>query len=220
VILPAIELNSLYRRYGRQQVLININLVVDSGRIVSLVGGNGAGKTTLLRVLTTRLRPSHGTGLIFGADLVSEAHIVRRRVMYLSAAGGNSPTLTARENLTFSAKVYGTPVQDADRILEIIGLTKAADRTVRTFSSGMKKRLGIGRLLLTQADLWLLDEPYSGLDQDGVELVNNLLSDAQEHGRTVIMASHNIENLTHSGEAVLELVNGRLRKPSSEVKNA
>jgi len=188
--------------------------------MLRIAGGNGAGKTTLLRVLATGLRPSQGTGLIFGADLVREAHRVRSRVMYLSTAGGNSPTLTARENLSFSAKIYGAPIQDVNQVLEVVGLTKAASRTVRTFSTGMKKRLGIGRLLLIPADLWLLDEPYAGLDQEGTDLVNNLLSDALGHGKTVITTSHAIKGSTNSTEAVLELVNGRLRKPNSEANNA
>tara|TARA_B100000686_G_C16715875_1_gene931950 strand:- start:307 stop:969 length:663 start_codon:yes stop_codon:yes gene_type:complete len=219
VTLPAIQLNALYRNYGRHKVLVNINLVVNPGRILRITGGNGVGKTTLLRVLSTGLRPSNGTGLIFGANLIGEADKIRKRVLYLSAASGNSPVLTARENLNFSAKVYGAPIQNVNRVLEVIGLTKSADRTVRTFSTGMKKRLGIGRLLLIPADLWLLDEPYAGLDQEGATLVNNLLSDAIANGKTVIFTSHSFDNSQFPEEIVLELVNGKLCTSDSRLSN-
>jgi heme ABC exporter ATP-binding subunit CcmA len=219
VTLPAVQLNSLYRSYGRQKVLVNINLVVNSGRILRITGGNGAGKTTLLRILATGLQPSKGTGLIYGANLVGEADKARRRLLYLGSASGNSPILTARENLSFSAKVYGAPIPDINQVLEVIGLTKSADRTVRTFSTGMKKRLGIGRLLLIPADLWLLDEPYAGLDQEGTTLVNNLLFDALEDGKTVIFTSHALEDSPFPNEATLELVNGRLCTRDSKVNH-
>lgn len=217
--VPAVQLNSLYRNYGRQKVLVNINLVVNPGRILRITGGNGAGKTTLLRVLSTGLQPSKGTGLIYGADLVDEADKARRRLLYLGSASGNSPILTARENLSFSAKVYGAPLPDVNQALEVIGLTKSAERPVRTFSTGMKKRLGIGRLLLIPADLWLLDEPYAGLDQEGTALVNNLFSAALEDGKTVIFTSHALEALTFPDEVALELINGRLCASDSKVNH-
>ena len=215
---PAIELRSLYRRYGRDFVLLDLNLMVEPGRVVLLKGANGAGKTTLLRVLATRLRPSRGAGRIFGADLVREAHLARSRVAYLSVLGGHSPTLTARENLGFAAAVYGTPGDEVERVLAAVGLERARDRTVRTFSSGMKKRLGVARLLLAPGDLWLLDEPYAALDEEGKGLIDDLLTDARARGKTVLMASHALERASRFAEAILELDGGRLRRADPEVR--
>ncbi len=216
---PAIELRSLYRRYGRNFVLADITLTVEAGRTVLLKGANGAGKTTLLRVLATRLRPSRGSGRIFGADLAREAQSVRRRVAYLSVLGGHSPTLTARENLHFAATIYGSPATAVDRSLASVGLGGVGDRTVRTFSSGMKKRLGLARLLLAPSDLWLLDEPYAALDEEGKGLIDDLLTDAQARGKTVIMASHALERCGRFAEATLELEGGRLRRADPEVQH-
>ena len=189
---PAVELSGLARRYGAAYVLRDVNLNVAEGRTLVLRGGNGAGKTTLLRVLSTRLRPSRGGGRVFGFDLVREAHRVRERVAYLSVFGGAYGALTAKENLAFAARLYGQPVEKVDGLLGQVGLSDARDRLVRTFSSGMKKRLGVARVLLSNADLWLLDEPYAALDEEGQNLIDALLVNAKADGKTVLMASHDL----------------------------
>lgn len=206
--VPAVELSGLARRYGAAFVLKNINLSVTPGRTLVLRGGNGAGKTTLLRVLSTRLRPSRGGGRVLGFDLVKEAHRVRERVAYLSVFGGAYGALTARENLALAAKLYGKRVEDD--YLEQVGLEGARDKLVRTFSSGMKKRLGVARLLLADADVWLLDEPYAALDESGRELIDALLTRAKERGKTVLMASHELERSARFADRVLNLQNGTL----------
>ena len=162
------------RRYGAAYVLRGVNLKVTPGRTLVLRGGNGAGKTTLLRVLSTRLRPSRGGGRVLGFDLIKDAHRIRERIAYLSVFGGAYGALTARENLALAAELYGKQAR-LDAYLERVGLANTRDKLVRTFSSGMKKRLGIARLLLADADLWLLDEPYTALDEAGRELIDALL---------------------------------------------
>lgn len=207
---PAIELEGLARRYGAAYVLRDVNLQIAPGRTLVLRGGNGAGKTTLLRVLSTRLRPSRGGGQVFGFDLVREAHRVRERVAYLSVFGGAYGALTARENLALSARLYGRSVGRVDGLLEQVGLADARDRLVRTFSSGMKKRLGIARVLLSNADLWLLDEPYAALDEEGQNLIDTLLRDAKADGKTVLMASHDLERSARFADRVLDVRGGTL----------
>lgn len=207
---PAIELEGLARRYGAAYVLKDVNLQVAPGRTLVLRGGNGAGKTTLLRVLSTRLRPSRGGGRVFGFDLVREAHRVRERVAYLSVFGGAYGALTAKENLALSARLYGQSVGKVDGLLEQVGLTDARDRLVRTFSSGMKKRLGIARVLLSNADLWLLDEPYAALDEEGQNLIDTLLVAAKADGKTVLMASHDLERSARFADRVLDVRGGTL----------
>ncbi len=207
---PAVELSGLARRYGAAYVLRDVNLNVAEGRTLVLRGGNGAGKTTLLRVLSTRLRPSRGSGRVFGFDLVREAHRVRERVAYLNVFGGSYGALTAKENLAFAARLYGQPVEKVDELLEQVGLSDAHDRLVRTFSSGMKKRLGVARVLLSNADLWLLDEPYAALDEEGQNLIDALLVRAKADGKTVLMASHDSGRSARFADRVLDVRGGTL----------
>lgn len=214
---PAVALDGLSRRYGAAYVLRDVNLQVAPGRTLVLRGGNGAGKTTLLRVLSTRLRPSRGNGQVFGFDLVREAHRVRERVAYLNVFGGAYEALTARENLALAARLYGQPVGRVDGLLEQVGLADARDRLVRTFSSGMRKRLGVARVLLSNADLWLLDEPYAALDEAGQNLIDTLLVGAKADGKTVLMASHDLERSARFADRVLDVRGGTISVARTEV---
>lgn len=209
---PAITLEGAARRMGRATVLDGIDLEIAAGRVVVLRGENGAGKTTLLRMLATRLRPTRGAGRVFGFDLVKQGAEVRRHVGLLSVLGGNYPVLTARENLRLAMALAGTTSTAAiDDVLVRVRLEGAADKLVRTYSSGMKKRLGLARLLLRDPDLWLLDEPYAALDDAGKLLVDQAIRRAREAGRTVLMASHESDREGLAPDAVLELVGGRVR---------
>lgn len=213
----AIELSGLSQRYGAQFVLQGVSLVVSPGKTVVIGGANGAGKTTLLRVLATRLRPSAGGGKVFGFDLVRQSREVRAHVAYLSVLGGHYPTLTAFENLRLAADLYRHGPREVTRAelegkLEAVGLLSARDQLVRTFSSGMKKRLGVARLLLSDADLWLLDEPYAALDESGKRLVDDLLLSARRQGRTVVLTSHELERTAPLADAALQLEHGRLSR--------
>lgn len=212
---PAIDVTGLARRYGSAYVLKNINLRVTQGRTLVLQGSNGAGKTTLLRVLSTRLRPSRGVGKVFGFDLLQEAHEVRDQIAYLSVFGGAYGALSARENLELAARLYGKR-DDLEPYLEQVGLGEAQHKLVRTFSSGMKKRLGIARILLSDAGLWLLDEPYAALDEAGRDLIDGLLVRAKAEGKTVVMASHERERSARFADRVLELRGGTLVAPETE----
>jgi ABC-type multidrug transport system ATPase subunit len=128
--------------------------------------------------------------------------------------GSNYPNLTAFENLRLAAGLYQHDVTRAEleAKLEAVGLQKARNKLVREFSSGMKKRLAIARLVLSDADLWLLDEPYAVLDDEGKELIDNLLKLARQDGRTVLMASHELYRSATFADSVLELEQGQLRQ--------
>ena len=214
----AVSLRALGKRLGRGWVLADLSLEVSAGRLVVLRGANGAGKTTLLRVLATRLRPSRGSAAVFGFDVVREGAEVRRRIGLVSVVGGNYPILTARENLRLAAALGGREGADVGAVLAAAGLLDAADRLVRTYSSGMKKRLGIARLLLLDPELWLLDEPYAALDEGGKALVDEALRAARARGRTVLMASHEPERSAALADAVLELEGGRLRRAGTPAR--
>ena len=216
VAAPAVELDGLGRRYGREFVLRDIDLEIRAGRIVVLTGSNGSGKTTLLRVLATRLRPSRGTGRIFGFDLVRDAPKVRGAVAYLGVLGGSYPALSAAENLRLTSALYPAPAgRDGSHrvasLLDRVGLADAADQWVREFSSGMKKRLAVARLLMVDAPLWLLDEPYAALDEQGKAMIDDLLVEARREGRTVLLASHEVDRSGRFADAVIEVAGGGLR---------
>lgn len=200
---------------GRDMVLDGLNLEIASGRVVVLRGSNGAGKTTLLRLLATRLRPNDGSGEVHGFDLVTAAAEVRKRTGLLSVNGGNYPVLTASENLELALHLARgdratAAASEIAATLGLVGLGGAGRKLVRTFSSGMKKRLGVARLALLDPDLWLLDEPYSALDEDGKRLVDEVIGAARARGRTVLLASHESDREALSVDAVLTLAGGGL----------
>ncbi len=210
---PAVSLRGVVRRMGRDTVLRGIDLDVAPGKLVVLRGSNGSGKTTLLRLLATRLRPHAGEARLFGHDLVRRAEAARARVSLLGSSGGSYPVLTGRENLRLAAAIAGKGrgADEVDAALARVGLTHAADKLVRFYSSGMKKRLGLARQLLLDADLWLLDEPYAALDEEGKRLVDVCLTEARGRGRTVLLASHEQDRHDLAPDATLELVDGRVR---------
>lgn len=214
----AISLRSAGRRYGRDRIFEGLNLEVAPGRFVVLRGGNGSGKTTLLRVIATRLSLSSGEGSVFGFDLRREGHEVRRRTVMISVLGGSYPILTARENLELTATLYGVK-PDYARLLERVGLGGTDRKLVRSFSSGMKKRLSLARLLMEGSQLWLLDEPYSTLDDEGRVLVDELVHEAGSRGVTVLMATHeNLQSTARQPDAELRIANGLLSLEGSGVE--
>lgn len=204
--------HDLARLFGRSAALAGVSLEVDAGRCIALLGPNGAGKTTLLRVLATLLRPTYGTARVDGLDVTRHADQVRERIAFLSHASGLYGDLTARENLRFAATMLGVePGEARDRIpevLEAVGLARAADRRVTTFSAGMRRRLALGRTILGRPSLVLLDEPHAALDADGMELVARLLAGWREVGVTTLVASHQAERLTEVTDGTVTLDGG------------
>ena len=205
---PAVVTTDLARLFAGSPALAGVSLRVEAGRSVALLGPNGAGKTTLLRILATAIRPSYGRAAVDGYDLDRDAPIVRGRVAYLSHATGLYDDLTGRENLAFAARMLGTPdpVPRVERALADVGLAERARDRVRDYSAGMRKRLALGRILLGNASLVLLDEPYAALDADGMALVDQLLLAWRETGVTILVASHSTERMSPllDGSVVLE----------------
>ncbi len=213
---PAVVTTDLARLFAGSAALAGVSVTIEAGRAVALMGPNGAGKTTLLRVLATAIRPSFGTARVDGLDLDRDAGIVRERVAYLSHDTGLYDDLTARENLDFAATMLDTPDRDARvaRALADVGLAGRADERVRSFSAGMRKRLALGRILLGQASLVLLDEPMAALDDEGMGLVELLLAAWKEVGVTVLVASHSTERLEPHLDARVVLDRGLVAEVS------
>jgi heme exporter protein A len=213
----AIRLRGVVYGFGGPPVLAGLDLDVSPGRIVALHGPNGAGKTTLLRLLATRLRPWQGEARVLGHDVVRDAHRVREAVALLPVYGGAHGALSGRENLGLAVALRGSgrggaaTVAAIDACLERVGLAAVGDHLVRAYSSGMRKRLALARLLLADAPVWLLDEPHAALDEDGRALVDAVVAEARGAGRTVVVASHDLPRSLATADAVVEIAGGRLR---------
>ena len=205
---PSVVTTDLARLFAGSPALAGVSLRIGAARTVALLGSNGAGKTTLLRVLSTAIRPSYGSASVDGLDVARDADLVRERIAYLSHATGLYDDLTARENLAFAAAMYRTPDPGArvERALSDVGLAERAHDRVRDFSAGMRKRLALGRILLGQPSLVLLDEPYASLDGDGMAVVDQLLTAWRDAGVSVLIASHSTDRLAPflDGRVVLE----------------
>lgn len=189
-----IEIKGLVKNYGLNPVLRGVNLHVRPAEFVTLVGANGAGKTTLIRIVATLLSPTSGEALIGGWSLPKHADKVRQHIGLVSHQAMLYGDLTAAENLNFFARLYQLDNQ-ADRIaqaLKEVGLTARQRDPVSTFSRGMVQRLTIARATLHEPDVLLLDEPYTGLDQDAAQLLDSLLRREMERERTILMITHNL----------------------------
>ncbi|MBI4541281.1 MAG: heme ABC exporter ATP-binding protein CcmA [Gemmatimonadetes bacterium] len=210
----ALELAGIARRFGQRWVLRGASLQVPPGEALALVGRNGTGKTTLLRIAATLLRPTRGTGRVYGLDVVREAPSVREIIGLLGHAPALYEDLTAGENLRFACRMRGR-VPDAPeiaRLLDMVGLLHDADRRVRAFSAGMRRRLALARLLLEPPRLLLMDEPYASLDVDGVECVNALVRHTKARGGAVVMATHDLRGVAGVVDRVALLETGVLRE--------
>lgn len=208
----AIETHGLTKRYGPRQVLRGIDLTVKRGEFLVLFGPNGAGKSTLIRILCTLMRPSGGTAKVADCDIAEDADGVRARIGLIAHSTHLYEDLTACENLRFYLRLRGA--SDVEhRIMEALkatGLERVLHSRVRTFSMGMKKRLCIAKIMAHPPPVLFLDEPYSGLDEQGIGMLNGFLRSLKTAECTIFMATHHREQGLATGERALYLYGGRL----------
>lgn len=208
-----IALRKISHRYGWQWALIDLSLEVNQGESVMVMGPNGCGKSTLLKILATRLLPTQGEGVVFNRDIKREAASLRKNIEWLGHELGLYLKLTAAENLRFSFALKGERLADPSirEVLDQVGLAKWRHRAVNTFSSGMRKRLALARILLNQPKLILLDEPHANLDQEGKELMNQCIAQWKKEQVTLFLASHDHHEIAPLCDRVLLLNEGRLK---------
>ena len=188
----------LTRRYGRTLALDRASLSVEKGQILGLVGRNGAGKTTLIRLISGQSRPTSGELTLFGASSPAALDRARSRTGVMVETPAFYPYLTARQNLEYYRIQRGIPGRSCvDEALELVRLTGAGTKKFKTFSLGMKQRLGLALALMNQPELLLLDEPINGLDPEGiVELRELLLRLNRERQTTILISSHILSELS------------------------
>ena len=186
------------------------------------MGRNGTGKSTLLRIVAMLLRPSRGEGAVFGFDLVREASAARGLVGLLGHDNGLYEDLTAVENLRFVMRMLGRPHDEAAILATLaeVGLERAANDRVRTFSSGMQRRLAIARVRLHAPPLLLLDEPYNSIDSEGVQLVNELIATTRRGGGAALVVVHDVERIASQATRWARLFEGRVETSDAPVDDA
>lgn len=172
-------------------LLSGVDLAIPSGSLSVVTGANGAGKTSLLRLLAGLVPLTSGVATVAGIDLAEgDLRQLRRRVGWLGHEGSFYDDLSVRENLVFAARALDRPTGEIGSVVERVGLTHRIDTTTRQLSAGQRRRLGLAWLLLRRPELWLLDEPYASLDDDGRTFFDGLLGDVVAGGATVVVSAH------------------------------
>jgi daunorubicin resistance ABC transporter ATP-binding subunit len=194
---PAIEADSLVKRYGDTTALAGLDLTVPQGAIYGLLGPNGAGKTTAVRVFATLLRPDGGRARVLGHDVVSQAGQVREVIGLTGQYAALDEYLTGRANLVMIGRLSRLPASEArrrgDELLERFDLVKAANRAVKTYSGGMRRRLDLAASLISRPRVLFLDEPTTGLDPNARSLVWEMVRDLAADGTTLLLTTQYLE---------------------------
>ncbi len=218
-----VDARQVSKRYVRTWALKAVDLQVRRGELVSLLGPNGSGKSTLLRILMAVTRPTYGEVKLFGVA-PKNGGAVRERLGVLPHQSYLYGELTALENLRFAATMYGIhPVrQDLEEALTHVGLAHVADAQVRTFSSGMRKRLALARATLHDPELVFLDEPYGALDVEGIAWVDGFITELRDARKTLVIATHEIGRALALCDRAVSLHAGRVDfdGPTSEYTGA
>ncbi|WP_437936234.1 ABC transporter ATP-binding protein [Sorangium sp. So ce341] len=208
---PTIRVRHLSHRFGSLDVLRDVTFDVGPGEIFGFIGPNGAGKTTTIRVMATLLEPMAGRVEIDGVDVTLDPAAVRRSIGYMPDHAGVYDRITVREYLEFFADAFRVPSLDVvDAVLELTDLGKIQDRIVATMSKGMKQRLQLGRILLHDPKVLILDEPASDLDPRARIEIRDLLLELRSLGKTIFLSSHILTELSDVCTSIGILEKGRL----------
>ena len=213
--MDAIVVDGLEKRYGTVQALAGVSFAVREGEVFALLGPNGAGKSTTVRILVTLTRPDRGRGEVAGHDVEREPDAVRRSIGYVPQTSGVDRDATGRENLLLQGRVQGLrgPVLGSrvDELLELVQIADAADRTVRGYSGGMKRRLDIALGLVHRPSVLFLDEPTTGLDPEArAAMWEELDALAQREGLTILLTTHYLEEADQLASRLAIVSRGRI----------
>jgi ABC-2 type transport system ATP-binding protein len=224
--MSILKTEALTRCFGALKAVDALSIAVEAGEVFGLLGPNGAGKTTLIKMLTTLLPPTSGKASVGGLDVIRRARDVRRIIGYVPQMISADGTLTGYENLLIFAKLYDLPRAErkprVQKALELLGLTAAAHRLVRTYSGGMIRRLEIAQAVLHEPKVLFLDEPTVGLDPLAREAVWNRIRQLRtDFGATILLTTHYMDEADDLCDRVAIMHLGILRALGSpeELKN-
>jgi ABC-type multidrug transport system ATPase subunit len=210
----AIEADGVRKAYGRVTALAGVDLSVATGTLTALLGPNGAGKTTLVRIIATLARPDAGRVRVFGFDVTTQAGQVRARIGLTGQYAGLDDALSGHDNLMLIGRLAGlSRGQAASRAAELtaaLGLADAAERMVRTYSGGMRRRLDLAASLMHEPDLLVLDEPTTGLDPGSRQQLWAILTDLKAAGTTMLLTTQYLEEADRFADAVHVLHHGKV----------
>ena len=208
---PSIEMRNIEKRYGSNAAVRGVDLQLNPGESVALVGHNGAGKTTLMKLMLGLIRPSAGYVRVLGEDPVASASVRSRNgVGFLPETIAFNASMTGAEVITFFARLKGVPKAEGRDLLARVGLSDAAGQRVGTYSKGMRQRLGLAQALLGSPRVLLLDEPTTGLDPQLRQNFYAIVSDLRDAGATVLLSSHALTELEEQTDRVAIMDQGRL----------
>jgi ABC-2 type transport system ATP-binding protein len=217
-----IEAHGLEKRFGKTRALDGLNLVAEPGQVVAVLGPNGAGKTTFVRAVATLLRPDAGTLRVAGHDVLREPQAVRRTIGLAGQFAAVEPAMSGRENLEMVARLFGRGRKDARTsaaaVLEQLGLAEDADRLVRTYSGGMRRRLDLGASLVGAPRLLLLDEPTTGLDPRSRIELWDAIRGLVERGTDVLLTTQYLDEADQLANQIVIIDHGRAVAQGSAVE--
>ena len=211
---PTIEATGLRKRFGKTVALDGLDLVAEPGQVLAVLGPNGAGKTTFVRTVATLLRPDAGELRVAGHDVRRQPGAVRRVIGLAGQYAAVEPAMTGRENLRLVARLFGqdrhTARASSDRVLELLGLTGAADRLARTYSGGMRRKLDLGASLVGAPRLLLLDEPTTGLDPRSRIELWDAIGALVAAGTDVLLTTQYLDEADHLASRIVIVDHGRV----------
>ncbi|MFM7248418.1 MAG: ABC transporter ATP-binding protein [Planctomycetaceae bacterium] len=212
---PVLDIRNLTKRYGDFTALDDLSLALRRGQILGFIGPNGAGKTTTIKILVGAIRPTSGSASIAGADCVRDARRIKRLVGYMPDTFGAYDNMRVREYLDFFGAAFGIPrrerVRRIDEVLETTGSAWMQDRYVEALSHGMRQRIGVARTLLHDPQVLILDEPANGLDPQARIEMRDLLLKLAGMGKTLVVTSHILPELSRICDVVAIITQGKLR---------
>uniref|UniRef100_UPI00403FFAE1 ABC transporter ATP-binding protein n=1 Tax=Streptomyces sp. SJL17-4 TaxID=2967224 RepID=UPI00403FFAE1 len=215
---PAVRIEGLWKRFGRQIAVNGIDLVLPAGKFIGLVGPNGAGKTTTLSMITGLLRPDQGRIQVAGHDVWADPESVaqvKARIGILPEGLRLFERLSGRELLAYSGRLRGLPGTEVDKraaqLLDVLDLTGSQNKLVVDYSTGMRKKIGLAAALLHNPEVLFLDEPFEGVDPVSAQTIRGVLERYTASGATVVFSSHVMELVESLCDWVAVMAAGRIR---------
>jgi len=204
-----ISVQGLTKKYGAKEAVSELNFEISRGEFVGFIGANGAGKSTTIKMLAGQLSPSAGTVIIDGFDVLKEPNQCRRNIGYVPEFPELYQYLTAREMLAFVISVRGQG--DLDWGLEIAGLGADAERPIREYSQGMRRKTALACAMVAKPPVLILDEALNGLDPSSVKRFQDLFSQLKEEGTSIFLSTHVLDSLEKMASRIIYIKQGKLQ---------